>query len=79
MHIDYQFLRLGKAGYTAIMSNLTLTAHFLADGVTAIGDGNKFVLMSKIGTFPSPSLIILLLPLPVPCLTLEQAKKASHS
>jgi glutamate decarboxylase len=45
----YQFLRLGKAGYTAIMSNLTLTAHFLADGITGMADGNKFVLMSKIG------------------------------
>ncbi|GJJ14075.1 hypothetical protein Clacol_008332 [Clathrus columnatus] len=43
----YQLLRLGKAGYHAIMSNLTRTADFLAESILAIGDGNKFVLMSQ--------------------------------
>lgn len=43
----YQFLRLGKAGYKAIMDNLTSTAVFLAEGILGI-DG-KFVLLSKLG------------------------------
>lgn len=39
----YQLIRLGKTGYTAIMSNLTRTADYLADSVLALG----FILMSK--------------------------------
>ena len=46
---DYQLIRLGKAGYRAIMSNLTQTADFLAESILKIGDGKKFVLMSKGG------------------------------
>ncbi|KIJ41001.1 hypothetical protein M422DRAFT_31912 [Sphaerobolus stellatus SS14] len=45
----YQLLRLGKAGYHAIMKNLTTTADFLAESILAIGNGEKFVLMSKTG------------------------------
>lgn len=47
--LDYQFLRLGRAGYHAIMTNLTHTADFLAESILSIGDGNKFLLMSKKG------------------------------
>jgi glutamate decarboxylase len=46
---DYQFLRLGKAGYKAIMENLTMTAMFLYDGIRAI-DG-KFEMLSAIGEY----------------------------
>jgi glutamate decarboxylase len=46
---DYQFLRLGKAGYKAIMENLTTTAMFLYDGIRAI-DG-KFEMLSAIGEY----------------------------
>lgn len=45
----YQLLRLGKAGYRAIMTNLTQTADFLAESVVKFGGGEKFVLMSKTG------------------------------
>jgi len=45
----YQLIRLGKAGYRAIMTNLIQTADFLAESVMKIGDGKKFVLMSKTG------------------------------
>lgn len=43
----YQFIRLGKAGYRAIMSNLTEIADKLADQIMAMGDGEKFVLLSE--------------------------------
>jgi len=39
----YQFIRLGKSGYTSIMKNLTKTADFLSAGVQQLG----FVLMSQ--------------------------------
>ncbi|KAI0882659.1 glutamate decarboxylase [Annulohypoxylon maeteangense] len=39
----YQLIRLGKKGYKAIMSNLTRTADYLSDSLTALG----FVIMSK--------------------------------
>ncbi|KAI4862428.1 glutamate decarboxylase [Hypoxylon rubiginosum] len=39
----YQLIRLGKKGYRAIMSNLTRTADYLSDALTALG----FVIMSK--------------------------------
>ncbi|EFX06347.1 glutamate decarboxylase [Grosmannia clavigera kw1407] len=39
----YQFIRLGKHGYRAIMSNLTRTADYLSDSLQALG----FVIMSK--------------------------------
>ncbi|OTB08943.1 hypothetical protein M426DRAFT_129606 [Hypoxylon sp. CI-4A] len=39
----YQLIRLGKKGYKAIMSNLTRTADYLSDALTALG----FVIMSK--------------------------------
>jgi glutamate/tyrosine decarboxylase-like PLP-dependent enzyme len=48
-NLDYQLLRLGKAGYRAIMTNLIRTADFLAESIAAIGGGEKFVLMSKTG------------------------------
>ncbi|KZO97148.1 glutamate decarboxylase [Calocera viscosa TUFC12733] len=41
----YQFLRLGKAGYRAIMTNLQKTADYLAEQVVRIADGNMFELM----------------------------------
>lgn len=39
----YQFIRLGKAGYTSIMKNLTKNADFLAAGVEKLG----FIIMSQ--------------------------------
>ncbi|GAA6041951.1 hypothetical protein JCM8097_000238 [Rhodosporidiobolus ruineniae] len=42
----YQLLRLGKAGYRAIMTNLTKTADYLADEILKIGDG-MFELLSE--------------------------------
>ncbi|KAI2616282.1 glutamate decarboxylase [Hypoxylon sp. NC1633] len=39
----YQLIRLGKKGYRAIMSNLTRTADYLSDSLSAQG----FVIMSK--------------------------------
>ncbi|KAI1214303.1 glutamate decarboxylase [Annulohypoxylon truncatum] len=39
----YQLIRLGKKGYRSIMSNLTRTADYLSDALTALG----FVIMSK--------------------------------
>ncbi|GAA5839119.1 hypothetical protein JCM5353_007717 [Sporobolomyces roseus] len=42
----YQFLRLGKSGYRAIMENLTSTAAWLASEVDKIDDGNLFEIMS---------------------------------
>jgi len=41
----YQFIRLGKVGYTAIMKNLTRTADYLSDCLEAMG----FVIMSARG------------------------------
>ncbi|KAF8323750.1 glutamate decarboxylase [Clavulina sp. PMI_390] len=43
----YQLLRLGKAGYRAIMTNLTRTADYLADEILKIGGGNRFELLSE--------------------------------
>ncbi|GAA5931001.1 uncharacterized protein JCM15063_002518 [Sporobolomyces koalae] len=42
----YQFLRLGKAGYRAIMDNLTNTAAWLAQEVAKVGGGDLFEIMS---------------------------------
>jgi len=39
----YQFIRLGKHGYRAIMSNLTRIADYLSDSLEALG----FIIMSK--------------------------------
>ncbi|KAI1099624.1 glutamate decarboxylase [Jackrogersella minutella] len=39
----YQLIRLGKKGYRSIMSNLTRTADYLSEALTALG----FVIMSK--------------------------------
>jgi glutamate decarboxylase len=39
----YQLIRLGKHGYRAIMSNLTRTADYLSDSLSALG----FIIMSK--------------------------------
>ncbi|KAI1389139.1 glutamate decarboxylase [Hypoxylon trugodes] len=39
----YQLIRLGKKGYRAIMSNLTRTADYLSEALTAL----NFVIMSK--------------------------------
>ena len=41
----YQMIRLGKAGYRAIMMNLTRTADYLSKALEALG----FVIMSKTG------------------------------
>lgn len=43
---SYQLLRLGKAGYRAIMSNATETADHLADAVRSMGDGKLFTVIS---------------------------------
>jgi len=43
----YQLLRCGKQGYRAIMNNLTAIADHLANSIMSIGDGDRFVLMSK--------------------------------
>lgn len=43
---SYQLLRLGKAGYRAIMSNATATADHLADAVRSMGDGKLFTVIS---------------------------------
>jgi glutamate decarboxylase len=43
----YQLLRCGKQGYRAIMNNLTAIADHLAESILKIGDGDKFVLMSR--------------------------------
>jgi glutamate decarboxylase len=51
-------IRLGKAGYRAIMSNLTQTADFLAESIMKTGGGKKFVLMSKGGVLQCQLLII---------------------
>ncbi|KAF8333093.1 pyridoxal phosphate-dependent transferase [Cantharellus anzutake] len=45
----YQLLRLGKAGYRAIMTNLTATSDYLAEQVLSIKDGELFELLSDIG------------------------------
>jgi len=42
----YQFLRLGKAGYRAIMTNLTKTADFLGEEILKLG-GDRFELLSE--------------------------------
>ncbi|GAA6008495.1 hypothetical protein JCM11491_004498 [Sporobolomyces phaffii] len=42
----YQFLRLGKSGYRAIMDNLTNTAAWLAQQVAKIDGGDLFEIMS---------------------------------
>lgn len=42
----YQLLRLGKAGYRAIMTNATETADHLADAVRSMGDGKLFTIIS---------------------------------
>lgn len=44
----YQFLRLGKAGYKAIMTNLTKTADFLGNEIVKLG-GDRFELLSEQG------------------------------
>jgi len=43
----YQFLRLGKAGYRAIMLNLTANADYLANEIIAIQNGELFELLSE--------------------------------
>jgi len=43
----YQLLRLGKAGYRAIMTNLTMTADYLAEEILKIGGGQRFELLSE--------------------------------
>jgi len=43
----YQFLRLGKNGYRAIMSNLIETSDYLAKTVKEIDGGRRFQLMSE--------------------------------
>lgn len=43
---SYQLLRLGKAGYRAIMSNVTQTADHLAEAITQMGGGKLFRLIS---------------------------------
>lgn len=45
----YQFLRLGKAGYRAIMSTLIETSDYLAKSLLEIDDGKKFKLISETG------------------------------
>ncbi|GAA6017956.1 hypothetical protein JCM8202_006211 [Rhodotorula sphaerocarpa] len=42
----YQLLRLGKAGYRAIMSNVTQTADHLAEAISQMGGGKLFRLIS---------------------------------
>ncbi|GAA5909619.1 hypothetical protein JCM5296_002371 [Sporobolomyces johnsonii] len=42
----YQFLRLGKAGYRAIMETLTSTADFLAEEVMKLNGGDFFEILS---------------------------------
>lgn len=44
----YQLLRLGKAGYRAIMTNLTSTADYLAEEILKIDDGKRFTLLSEV-------------------------------
>jgi len=44
----YQLLRLGRAGYTAIMTNLTSTADFLAQEIVNFDQGERFELLSEI-------------------------------
>jgi len=43
----YQFIRLGKSGYKAIMTNLTQTADYLAQEILKIGGGNRFEILSE--------------------------------
>ncbi|KAM0746541.1 glutamate decarboxylase [Meredithblackwellia eburnea MCA 4105] len=43
----YQFLRLGKAGYRAIMTNLTCIADELAKEIDEMGDGKLFTILSE--------------------------------
>jgi len=45
----YQFLRLGKAGYKAIMTTLTQTADHLAREISKIGNGKRFEILSEDG------------------------------
>ncbi|GAA6059938.1 hypothetical protein JCM10212_003078 [Sporobolomyces blumeae] len=45
----YQFLRLGKSGYRAIMENVTSTADYLAKEIEQIGNGELFEIMSDSG------------------------------
>ncbi|GAA5989791.1 hypothetical protein JCM10908_002324 [Rhodotorula pacifica] len=42
----YQLLRLGKAGYRAIMTNATQTADHLSEAVASMGDGKLFTIIS---------------------------------
>ncbi|HTV10587.1 MAG TPA: glutamate decarboxylase [Acidimicrobiales bacterium] len=45
----YNFLRLGREGYTSIMKSLDATARYLADAVDDLG---RFDILSKPGTVP---------------------------
>lgn len=45
----YQFLRLGKSGYRAIMTNLTKTADYLGQEILKLGGGDRFELLSESG------------------------------
>lgn len=50
----YQFLRLGKSGYRAIMTNLTAIADALAASIAAMGDGKLFTIISDGGGLGLP-------------------------